>query len=167
MNTSGKQTTALSKKSLPMEKQTEEEEEEEEEEQHYSGEQLSRVKFVSNRVEFEDVAKNAKEKIATNNYEAQYEPHRPPYVQSIDDPKQRNRVYEEVGTYIKLVNERKDALASDPFYTFLVLVSGRINTLLKRLGVDEISGRGGSGAGGEYSGAPPSMSAALTPQKGI
>ena len=191
MYSSGIQTTSSShqkKNDPPIEKEEQEEEEEitEEGQEDFEEEDIakfekkqrenanqkpttSQVKFKSNRVAFEDISDNADSKLdqAAFDPEGLFDPHRPPYVEKIQDNKERKAVYDEVGSYIRIVNARKDALASDPFYNFLVLVAGRTNTLLKRLGVEEISDsrRGGGVGGGGGGGTDFTLGGSVTPQK--
>lgn len=153
--------------------QQEEGEEEKEQEETFPSETLAKVKFRANRVIFDDngVQKDLENARKSNKsppgkaIEEYYEQHRPPFVEKIKDDDERRQIYGEVDNYIEFLNSRKDTLALDPFYEFLVLVSGRINTLLKRLGIETMPSAYSAAKMFETSGAPPPLGPPTTPQK--
>lgn len=186
----------ISTKSLVDENEGEEEQqegdEEEEEEVFYGDEeeeqpskvktkdveQTSKVKFFGNRVVFEtqdEIARNATSSLndpddteGRRSAIGWIEGNRPPYVQKIPNDNTRERIYTDVVNHITLSNARKDLLAQDQFYEFVILVSGRLNTTIKKVGISQPTNSNTGGRGnrrGDSNVDAPLLTSSTTPER--
>lgn len=144
-------------------------------------EQPSKVKFFGNRVVFEtqdEIARNATSSLndpedtkGRRSAIGWIEGNRPPYVQKIPNDNTRERIYTDVVNHITLSNARKDLLAQDQFYEFVILVSGRLNTTIKKVGISQPTNssvrgnRRGGGGGGDNNVDAPLLTSSTTPER--